>query len=80
MSQNKVSSVEVVSQLINEGEDLIESVTNDEDLQLRVVYNDTAGSRDEFETVIETCLESLGEDQDVDYITVDSEYVAIISL
>lgn len=80
MSRNQLSSGEVVSKLLEQSGSLIDSITNDEELQLRIVHDEDSGSRDDFEESIEGSLEGLEGVTDVDYIQVDSEYVAIISL
>lgn len=80
MSRNQVSSGEVVSQLLEQSDNLIDSITNDEELQLRVVHDDSSGSREDFKEAIEGSVDGFEGVQDIDFIDVQNEYVAIISL
>lgn len=80
MSRKQLNSSEVVSKLLEQSNDLIDSITNDEELQLRVVFDESSGTRGEFEDSIENVVGSVDGGKDVDFIEVNSEYVAIISL
>lgn len=80
MSRNQVSSGEVVSQLLKQSDSLIDTITNDEELQIRAVHDSDSGSRGSFEDSIENSMGEIGGVQDVDFIEVESDYVAVISL
>lgn len=80
MSSQNSEVGNVVSELLQQAGDLIDSVTNDENMQLRVVFNESEGSQSEFESVIDSVVDSLDSDYDVDFIDADGEYLAVVSL